>query len=1137
MIKKSDQTLLEIIHNRHRYQAQAVITAFKIIEHRGLLSNGSLSENEKEQLIKIKNELITSRAKPNEYEKIDIKKSMKSITFNWLPKAHVVDLIGYYAFCSIVTIILWFPFHDMGSDLSWYLMGLFIIIPLWQGNILADSKKAKRQIHLHERSIFSLAMTVIYLLRYYVIYNELSMGRLVGGIVIYLVAFVGIGIISIFLYHIQAARLKNPTYYFLRKFRWVTPVAFVFILTLVFFEEGWFVTNRKIIWDENKPMTDDDFEGYTNLFTHYDGAISTYLDYEFDDHENLVKLNAVCNSAHSWINRWDKGSYFLLQHERYHFNLTEVVTRMARKAILDTLKQGADKEGVMTIINRHHQIRNELQNNYDTETDHSILQDMQGYWQFKIDSMLLDLDPYWTSEILLPQLANDTIQYFRYAKMDGRHSIVGCYPLLNGEEKYTRHYRFYKNSEGRVDSISHHQYGEPSVEGIYDVYSLSIKQNSDTETTWKFYDQSGKLTMNKYNYAVLVETKIGNTASYFYFDKDKRKRLNYGNVFATYVRSDSLNRQIEKWFVDKKGNRIKNKSGHSFIRYGYDKMNGYEGRTNFASKVSYFDLLGGLPQSVNGVASKIYGRNKYGLNQLIAKTNLDGQYVFTDDFAIELRSFDELGNTKTFHRFDADSVLYEGDEGYSTYTWSSDRYGNTNRYSMFNANKVLVANENGIASGYYKYDSAGNKTMYAMYGTGDELIFDEGYGKIKRSFDSLGRIVKVTNYNGYDYPISSDFFPAVYCIERDSSGLELNYFYYSKDMDKDTSSNGAHHRRYIYDQSDNIVESYSYDLNDELVAVEKDVSIFRYLYDNRNNKIESRFYTTNNQLAFANQGIAINKYVYSENDKMVERSYFDTLGRLAPFDGHSLIKYFYDQNGNEIETRYYDEYQNLIDTGIAIIKNEFDNRGNNISIKKYDHMGRFITSDPPIISIKYNLFNEIIVESYFNSLGTPSLDSDSVHSYRYFQDEKNQYMGKSFHDVNGGLTLLNGYALYKIIRDSRGNIIKESHYNEWEEPCGDEEGIFSYEYEYDLFDRVIEKRFYDVDGLPFLYDSLFSKIKFKRNDAGQILEKTFYDSNSELAYDSDSIALYKYYHNRNNVSTTKKYDHENALKILNSNDE
>ena len=42
--------------------------------------------------------------------------------------------------------------------------------------------------------------------------------------------------------------------------------------------------------------------------------------------DSMVK--AVYYPKNTWMNWWDKGSsYFLLQHERYHFNITEMVAR------------------------------------------------------------------------------------------------------------------------------------------------------------------------------------------------------------------------------------------------------------------------------------------------------------------------------------------------------------------------------------------------------------------------------------------------------------------------------------------------------------------------------------------------------------------------------------------------------------------------------------------------------------------------------------------------------------------------------------------------------------------------------------------------------------------------------------------
>ncbi|MGL1885485.1 MAG: hypothetical protein OCD76_03130 [Reichenbachiella sp.] len=1131
LIKKSDHGLLEMVLNHHQYDVNAILTVIAIIEERGLLLSDTFSASDKSLIIEVKNKITSSQQEKK--ERVAARKKEESFSISWLPKGHIFDLIGYYALCIVITIVSWFPFHEVAFFSKGFVLGVFIIIPFWQGNILAEKAAAKREIHFHERSIFAIAMCVVFLLNKYFINNEFSLANLFACILVYILALVGSGLFSLFFYHIKISKLASPKFYFLKVFRWFTAIAIAFVLVLTVFEEGWFVSNRKILWDENKPLTVDDFEGYTNLFSHYDGAISSYLNYEFDEKDQLIKLNAICNSAYSWINPWDRDSYFLLQHEKYHFNITEMVARMARKAVIDTLKNGADKEGVLTIINRHKQIKNKWQTQYDNETDHSVISDMQGYWQYKIDSMLFELDPYWTSDVLIQVVPNDTIEYYRDIRIDATSQLIGCYPLMNGEENYTRHYRFYKDEHGDVDSVSHHIYGKPYKDQFFSVYSFSIDQPSSIKMIWKFYNKKGELMANKNGYAVSNRKVNGNFSTYTYYDKINNRVDHKDGIYESISKNDSLGRKIETWFLNDMGQRVTDKNQYSFIRYNYEKFEDFKGNQYFPSKVSYYDLSGINLEPVRGVAFKIFGDNKYGISLFYAKKDRNGQCVMSKGDAIQWRLYNELGMTTEFRTLNTDSLLSENKYGFARFTWSNDRYGNTNRYSTYNSNNVLAANnEDYVASQYTKYDTAGNRIMYADYGTGDELIFNDGFGKVLYNFDSLGRMSKVANFNGYDYPILSDFSTPVSRFSWDSSSLIRNQYFFTKDLEKDTTSEGEHHMQQVFDQNDNLIETSYYNLSGELKAVEQDVALFKYRYDSRGNKLESRFYNTKKQLAFANQGVSINKYVYDENNFMIERTYHDSLGQLAPFDGVAKITYSYDKVGNEIELRSYDKYRNLLDSGVAVTKSEYDSRGNNTIIRELNNKGQLIKEGPAVTKIKYNEFDEIIEESYFDDSEKPTEHEDYVHKYVYHHDDRNQYMGKSFFDKYNQPVKVNGVASISIERDERGNNIHEMYLSEWGEPAVDEEGVSLYEYDYDLNDRMIEQRYYDPYGLPFLMDSLYSKVVFKRNRAGDIVGKSFYDSNNELTLDADGVALYKTYMNRNNVSSTKKYDVENALKLL-----
>ncbi len=130
-------------------------------------------------------------------------------------------------------------------------------------------------------------------------------------------------------------------------------------------------------------LTWNDFQGDPDPFSSFDAAISSTIHIEYDSIKNRYVAFAVQNNMRSW--KKDTSSY-LLRHEQYHFNITEVHARLLDKYISEN--SDAKSDWLEKKHNFYLDLLGDMQDQYDKATDHGILYGSQMYWEFKIDSLL-----------------------------------------------------------------------------------------------------------------------------------------------------------------------------------------------------------------------------------------------------------------------------------------------------------------------------------------------------------------------------------------------------------------------------------------------------------------------------------------------------------------------------------------------------------------------------------------------------------------------------------------------------------------------------------------------------------------------------------------------------------------------------
>jgi hypothetical protein len=130
-------------------------------------------------------------------------------------------------------------------------------------------------------------------------------------------------------------------------------------------------------------LTWEDFQGIAKPFTGFAAGINSYIYLEFDSLKSTYYAFAGQNNQRSWRKRNIVGEDYVLNHEQYHFNISEV---HARRLNTKLVSENADK--VQDLLFSHRVDLLAMQDLYDNETGHGKFADRQRRWEYKIDSLM-----------------------------------------------------------------------------------------------------------------------------------------------------------------------------------------------------------------------------------------------------------------------------------------------------------------------------------------------------------------------------------------------------------------------------------------------------------------------------------------------------------------------------------------------------------------------------------------------------------------------------------------------------------------------------------------------------------------------------------------------------------------------------
>lgn len=145
-----------------------------------------------------------------------------------------------------------------------------------------------------------------------------------------------------------------------------------------------------IAWQEGYKLNWADYKGVPDPANSAAASTSTYLGIEFQLTNNSLSYTITCHFSKD--KSWGRmQNDYLLAHEQGHFDIAEIYARKLNSKMKTYV---FNKETYQADLRNIYQSvldeKEETQNTYDRETNHSINREKQAEWLKRIEAMLKD---------------------------------------------------------------------------------------------------------------------------------------------------------------------------------------------------------------------------------------------------------------------------------------------------------------------------------------------------------------------------------------------------------------------------------------------------------------------------------------------------------------------------------------------------------------------------------------------------------------------------------------------------------------------------------------------------------------------------------------------------------------------------
>lgn len=149
-----------------------------------------------------------------------------------------------------------------------------------------------------------------------------------------------------------------------------------------------------IDWSAERPLTWNDYKGKPDPDSDAAASTTTYLAIEYNMKGSVFsfKVHSRFSCDKSWgLHKTD----YILAHEQGHFDIAEVYARILHKKMSEyRFDRKTYQKDLKKIYEDVVEAKEEMQEKYDKETNHSIYKAKQADWLILIDAMLEKTAPF-----------------------------------------------------------------------------------------------------------------------------------------------------------------------------------------------------------------------------------------------------------------------------------------------------------------------------------------------------------------------------------------------------------------------------------------------------------------------------------------------------------------------------------------------------------------------------------------------------------------------------------------------------------------------------------------------------------------------------------------------------------------------
>lgn len=499
--------------------------------------------------------------------------------------------------------------------------------------------------------------------------------------------------------------------------------------------------------------------------------------------------------------------------------------------------------------------------------------------------------------------------------------------------------------------------------------------------------------------------------------------------------------------------------------------------------------------------------------------------------------YDDYGYLSKQYSYDNESQLIpDNSTGSCIYSLKNDSVGNIMEFRYLNRNGELVMTPFGYAMYQCTYDSLGFQTEVSYYDETEQLSCVNNIAIERFMYDNQHRLVYNAFFDENKNPCKNSF--GVFCIkwEYNDLGQRTELSYYNEDGNTLMKSNeGFAIWVSEYDEQNNKIKDLLYDEQKKLSPTLLGYTIETFKYDALGNLLQNRYYDENsNPIAvnniggynkeYDNRGNIVKEYAVGINNKPLLNGFIETSQ--------------YDSQNNIIAIAYWNCNENPViepSKGYHKTEIEYNTKNQMIEQRAYAVDGslmNFQGKGYAIMRLGYDLYGNIIDESYYDQTNKPAKDEHGIHHYKneydhlqriirklrfdekgnitsavygaaetvFEYDIKGNETCRAFFDEKGNrVTLIDGWSFYRSTYDEKGNQTSIAYFDKNEKPVLVHNGKYHLQcYKYDILGNRIEEAYYGTEKEPINIAAGFHKVIYTFKKGGENDSAKTYDAAGKL---------------------------------------